>query len=169
MVSQSRYAALLVSMHGHRLYARRDPARMPAADAAAVRAFLDSQRAFQAELLMALRADPRTAPAATDELVERNSLLIWTWDYLSLALCLNWAPATAQGCPTASGEPVDLELTAGAEPDQLRLDPWPFADRSLKLRCEGRRLDEASPDETALRSAFELARFQTLELELVPA
>ena len=38
---------------------------------------------------------------------ERNSLLVWTLDYLSLALCLDWAPATIQETPTADGE-VDL-------------------------------------------------------------
>src|SRR5260370_4768224 len=114
MLSQSRYAALLVSLHGARLYARRDLERVSPSDAAAVRAFLEGQRAFQPELLSALRGDPRTEPIAADALVERNSLLIWPGDYLSLALCMDLAPATAQGCPTASGDAVDLELSSGS-------------------------------------------------------
>ena len=168
VVSQSRYAALLVSMHGHRLYSRRDLAQLPAADAAAVRDFLAGQEAFQAELLSALRSDPLTAPTASDALVERNSLLVWTWDFLSLALCLDWAPVTAKGCPVASGEPVDLELSPGAQPGQARLDPWPFAGERVSLRCEGRRLGAGSPDEASLRAAFEQAPWETLRLDLVP-
>jgi len=167
MLSQSRYAALLVSMHGFRLYARRDRSRMSTADAAAVQSFLDGQRRFQSELLASLGSDPRSAPAASDAVVERNSLLIWTWDYLSLALCLGWAPATAKGCPT-HGEPVELELTAGSEPGELRLDPWPFAAGALKVHCEGRRLAPGFDDADSMRSAFEQAPFQTLELQLVP-
>ena len=167
MLSQSRYAALLTSMHGARLYSRRDVSRLAPPEADAIRAFLDGQRRFQSEILASLRADPCAAPWAADELVERNSLLIWTWDYLSLALCLNWAPATAQGCPTA-GEPVDLELTPGREPGELHLDPWPFAAGALTVHCEGRRLTPGCDDEASLRSAFERAPFQTLELRLVP-
>jgi hypothetical protein len=167
LLSQSRYAALLVSMHGHRLYARRDLNQAPPADAGAIRAFLEGQRAFQAELLERLRADPRTAPVATDELVERNSQLIWTWDYLSLAVCLGWAPVAAKGCPT-SAEPVDLELTAGEKPGQVRLDPWPFSSDELTVHCEGRRLSSACADEPTLREAFGRAAWETLEVQLVP-
>lgn len=169
MLSQSRYAALLVSMHGWRLYERRDLTRASPSDAAAIRTFMREQEDFQAALLDRLRADPRTAPAATDELVERNSRLIWTWDYLSLALCLGWLPSTAKGCPSAGGEQVDLQLRAGAEPGRLRLEPWPFSAPELSVRCEGRRLGQPFPDEEALRSAFERAPFETLELHLEPA
>ncbi len=169
MLSQSRYAALLVSMHGFRLYQRRDLNRASPSDAAAIRAFLREQRAFQEELLGRLRADQRTAPWTAERLVERNSLLIWTWDYLSLALCLGWAPATAKGCPTAEGEQVDLELSAGPVPGLLRLEPWPFSVGAVSVRCEGRRLEPGFSDETAMRSAFERAPFETLELRLEPA
>lgn len=168
MLSQSRYAALLVSLHGWRLYQRRDLDRASPGDAARIRAFLDQQRAFQAELLDALRADPATAPSAREERVERNSLLIWTWDYLSLALCLDWLPATAKGCPTAAG-PVDLELTAGPAPGEVRLDPWPFAEPSLTVQCEGRRLRGWFADQPSLRTALAQAAWETLRFRLVGA
>jgi len=168
MLSQSRYAALLVSMHGFRLYARRNLDRVAPSDADAIRAFLEAQRHFQSQILAWLRADPRSAPAASDEVVERNSLLIWTWDYLSLGLCLDWAPATAKGCPT-SGAAVDLELTAGSEPGQLQLDPWPFATPTLTVHCEGRRLHQRYDSQAALRAALAQAPWETLEFQLSPA
>jgi hypothetical protein len=167
MLSQSRYAALLVSRHGWRLYSRRDLDRLPAGDAQAIRSFLRAQEEFQRQLLAALRADPASAALAEDGLVERNSMLIWTWDYLSLALCLNWSPALARRAPTADGE-VDLELVRGEDPWRWRLDPWPFARTVVEVGCEGRRLDRRSPSEAALREAFARARWETLEFRLEP-
>jgi hypothetical protein len=159
IVSQSRYAALLVSMHGSRLYARRDLDRLSAEDRDAVRAFLAGQRAFQQELIDALDIDPAE--------VERNSLLIWTWDYVSLAVCLDWAPATARDCPTATGT-VDLQIAPGPEPGIVRLDPWPFDAGSLTVRCEGRRLRQRHKDEESMRADFATRPSETLEFRLMP-
>jgi hypothetical protein len=155
LLTQSRYAALLVSMHGSRLYARRDLDRVPPSDADAIRAFLLEQLEFQRGLIATLGAEPAE--------IERNSLLVWTWDYLSLALCLDWAPATAKGCPTAEGT-VDLELTGDG--GRLSVDPWPFSVPELTVRCEGRRLPGRFADEDALRAEFAAAPWETLEFEL---
>jgi hypothetical protein len=84
VLQQSRYAALLVSMHGTALYERRD------LDDARVRAFLDGQAELRARLLDTLRTDPHTASFATDEIVRRNQQLVWRWDSLSLGLLLEW-------------------------------------------------------------------------------
>jgi hypothetical protein len=165
LISQSRYAALLVSMHGWRLYARRDLDPLAPADAELVRFFLASQREFQRGLVDLLRADPTTAPVAGDALVERNSLLIWTWDYMSLALCLGWGPVTAKAVPTATAH-VDLELTPGRVPRRVVVEPWPFRFPSLTVRCEGRRLADRYDSEEQLRAAFRQAPWETLELRL---
>jgi len=165
LVSQSRYVALLVSMHGRRLYERRDLDRLPVEEADAVRRFLAGQREFQAQLIASLREDPAAAAHAGEQQLERNSLLIWTWDYLSLALCLRWQPATAKGTPTADGK-VDLELTIGADGCTHHVEPWPFATNTITVRCEGRRLTGRSAEAGELRAAFERAPWETLELRL---
>src|SRR5947209_5990721 len=64
ILSQSRYAALLVSMHGWRLYLQRDLGKLAQADADAVRAYMDQQRGFQEDLLATLRDDEITAAHA---------------------------------------------------------------------------------------------------------
>jgi hypothetical protein len=51
LLTQSRYAALFVSLHGTALYERRDLARMPPADAGVVRAYLARERALQERLI----------------------------------------------------------------------------------------------------------------------
>jgi len=123
MLSQSRYAALLVSMHGTALYERWPPEDPD--DKRLVQAFLDEQHALQSKLAEGLDTDQ----------VRRNQRLIFAWDYISLALCLDWAPAEVKDVPTAR-EPVTLALT-----EQGELDPWPFRDERVELRAEGRRLE----------------------------
>src|SRR3954465_12916444 len=80
VLPQSRYAALLVSMHGTALYGMRDLDRMEPDDAGKVRAYLSGQQELQRRLGEGL--DPTQ--------VERNQQLIWALDFLSLALCLRW-------------------------------------------------------------------------------
>ncbi|HEY1511593.1 MAG TPA: DUF3891 family protein [Solirubrobacteraceae bacterium] len=167
LLRQSRYAALLVSMHGTRLYAHRDLSALPRSEAALVREFLDDQHRFQHELLATLRGDPRTAGSVTDPLVARNSGLIGTWDALSLAICLDYAPYTVTEVPTATGPDIDLGLTA-CGPGQLTLDPWPLGVASLEVRCEGQRLSGGYEDDGALRAALASAPWETLEFELRP-
>jgi Protein of unknown function (DUF3891) len=168
LVRQSRYAALLASIHGSRLYQHRDLDKLPAAEADAVRGFLSEQRRFQDELLLSLRADPVTAREAAEEVVARNSRLVWIWDTLSLAICLRWAPYTATEVPAAR-EPVEIHLTGGDRPEKLTLDPWPFASGVVIARCEGQRLTARYDSDGALRDALAIAPWETLDFELSPA
>jgi hypothetical protein len=121
MLVQDRYAALLVSMHGVALYERRDLDALEEGEADAVRSFMDGQRAFQRELAASL--------GVSGEEMERNQKLIWVFDSLSLALLLDW-------------DPFEVE---GVERRGATLDPWPFGEEALTLRCDGRRLQRGAP------------------------
>jgi Protein of unknown function (DUF3891) len=143
VLMQSRYAALLVSMHGTALYERRN------LDLDEVRAFLDGQRELQERLLAGLDADE----------VRRNQRLVWTWDSLSLGLLLDWAPFELKDVPTAEGR-VDIQVRDGT------LDPWPFAQPRIAVKCEGRRLTGRYEDEATMREALAAAPWVTIELEL---
>ena len=151
LLAQSRYAALLVSMHGIALYERRNLDAMSADDANAVRAYLASQRALQEDLIASLGADAAE--------VRRNQRLVWTWDFLSLALCLNWAPTEIGGVPS-SDEPLTLALHDGT------IEPWPFAADRVAVHTEGRRLEGRFDDEATMRAALAAAPWQTLRFEL---
>lgn len=169
VLPQSRYAALLASMHGSSLYEMRDPDKLNADDAAIVCDFLDGQRAVQERLVAGLRADPATAVSASDEALARNRRLIWIWDAFSLALCLDWAPHTLRGVPAAGVSRVDVDLTPGADERTVVVDPWPFGGSSVRVRCEGRQLAGRFADEAEMRAALDAAEWVTLEWELVPA
>lgn len=166
VLTQSRYAAVLVSMHGAGLYERRDLSDASPGDAAAVHRFLAGQREFQERLVGALLADPRSAPGAATEAIACNSRLVWTWDALSLALLLGWAPYRLEGVPTAGAQvAVDLVPIEG-EASRFRLDPWPFAADTVELRCEGRRLEGRFDDDEAMRRALDRAPWRSLAFEL---
>jgi hypothetical protein len=162
LITQSRYAALLAALHGRRLYERRDLAVAPAEEAELVRAFLQHSHALEAKLRQDLRADPATAPNATDELIARNSQLLWTWDSLSLALLLDWAPFTLRGVPSAAGDGVDLHLA----PDGT-LDPWPFAGTGqIAVHCDARRLADGYDSDDSLEQALVHAPWETVSFVL---
>jgi len=168
LVSQSRYAALLAAMHGRRLYERTKLEELAPEQAAIVGSFLAESRAFEAQLLASLAADPGTASFADPQLVARNSQLVWTWDLLSLGLCLDWAPCVAHDVPTADGR-VDVQLNADQEPSRLSLDPWPFHSPTLTVRCEGRRITGRFDSDAAMRQGLAQAPWATIEFELVRA
>jgi hypothetical protein len=135
LLAQSRYAALLVSMHGSRLYRRRNLEALETDEAEAVRAYLRGEAQLQEELVASLGAQASA--------VGRNSQLVWTWDFLSLAICLDLAPRTAREVPSLDG-PVDIEITPGPRPRTAILDPWPFRAAELDVHCDARRLDRDS-------------------------
>jgi hypothetical protein len=140
LVAQSRYAALLVSMHGTALYEMRDLNKLSADDADAVRAYLSGQRALQERLSAGLDRDE----------VRRNQRLIWLWDFLSLGLCLGWDDASLD----------DVTLRDGT------IHPWPFRADAVTLRVDGRRLEGSYADEAEMRTALEAAPWEELLFEL---
>ena len=162
LLTQSRYAALLVSLHGSALYERRDLGPMPPVEAGAVRGYLARERAFQARLIELLGADRSR--------VRRNQRLLFAWDGLSLALCLGWRAHVAEEVPTAGDAATEVCLQpATREPgERFVVDPWPFAAGEVGVRCEGRRI--AARHETAreLHTALEEAPPLVLSFTLAP-
>jgi hypothetical protein len=147
LLSQSGYAALLVSMHGTALNERRDPATLSASHGKLVRDYLKRQRRLQATLAGQLGAD-------RGELA-RNQRLLWTWDSLSLALCLRWRELRLRTVPATDGS-LELSLRE-QEPDRFTLDPWPFASQRVEVHCEGRCLHGRFGTEAQLHEALKLA------------
>ncbi len=158
LLAQSRYAALLVSMHGAALYEHRDVSRLGPEDAAAVAGYLSSQRALQERLIDLLGADRAE--------LSRNQRLLAAWDALSLALCLGWDPYTLEEVPGTGEGPAVLRLESSG--DRWTLDPWPFTASELTVRCEGRRLTERHTSRSELEQALADAPHVALSFTLVP-
>jgi hypothetical protein len=160
LLPQSRYAALLVSLHGTLLVER-----FPPDGGGDVQRALSDYRArerdFQVRVLDSLRGDPRYSRHATPEAVERNRELIFAWDGLSLAL-LHGVPSerTVEGHVLA---PVD------GDPSRVTVSPWPFRADAVSLTCEGRLLTDAYASDNDLRRGLAEARWSTIVIRLTPA
>ena len=153
VVAQSPYAALLVSMHGHALYARRDTTEPNAEDSRAVREFLTEQEAFQRDVLEHLGEDAGRA--------RRNQKLVWALDFLSLALFMrDWIPGDV---PSPDG---DLHVEPAG--NGISVAPWPFRAGTVRVRCYGRELKERFQSEAALHEALAAAHWQQLNFALTP-
>jgi hypothetical protein len=149
MLAQSRYAALLASLHGTSLYQRHvNVDAQPPETARMIRSYLDEQRVLQAALAAGL--DPAE--------VDRNRRLILALDGFSLALCHERA-ATLDDVPGPDGAAtIRLEPAAGSTaggrvgrddeavpPDarsrRFTVAPWPFAAERVVVGCEAIGLD----------------------------
>jgi hypothetical protein len=138
VLPQSRYAALLVSLHGTALYEMRDLTKLD--DPTRVTRYLEEQRALQRRLAAGFDADQ----------LQRNQQLLWAWDFLSLGLCLRWEDRSVH----------ELTLRAGT------IDPWPFAADSVHLHTDGRRLEGRYDTQEGLHAALDAAPWVTLDFEL---
>jgi hypothetical protein len=164
----NRYAALLVPLHGTNLYGRfrGDPT---AANGLA-QPFLESQDAFQAELIASLRGDPTYAPYVTDDALRRNQRLVALWDRLSLDICrgLN-QPDRIERVPVADGEQPATIAPIDGDANRFTIDPWPFAGTTLDLIFEGRVLTERFADEVALRTGLANAPWRSVNVRIDPS
>jgi hypothetical protein len=162
VLSQSRYAALLVSLHGTGLYERFPPKSDDPEILAAVADYVTGQVALQRQLAQEL--------GLGDDEMTRNQALLAVFDDISLAICTGarephavpGAPATNEG---DGGVRVPLTLTpSDAATNTYALDPWPFAREQLVLRAEGRRLAGGPyADEPALHEALAAAQVVTVQ------
>lgn len=157
LLTQSAYAALLVSMHGTALYKRRDLDRLSDGDARLIRAYLTAERERQDALRAKLRPD--------EEELARNQRLMWTWDSLSLAVCIPWDPHTATRVPSREGR-VDIQMRSHGDANRFRLAPWPFSQPELRVQCEGRRLAHPFGSAPDLHAALAAASPEKLEFTL---
>lgn len=170
VLPQGRYAALLVSLHGTRLYQRYDAANDLPENARAVQHYLEQERTFQEELLASLRSDPYYTSYASDEIVARNRRLIGIWDALSLAICFGrTSPQSWDQVPTARGTTTLSYSARGDDSATLFLSPWPFHRQSVTLVYEGRYLTETFSDEMLMREYLSLAPWVTLQTTLFPS
>jgi hypothetical protein len=149
LFTQSRVAALCVSLHGTRLYERRDLDQLTPERADAVRAYLAGQRALHQRL--------GDETGVTADEMRALQALMFAWDWLSLALCLKWTPSELGG-------EVPLALR-----DDGTLDPWPFTDDEIELTCEGRRLTGRASSQAELHGLIERAERVDLRFRLAGA
>jgi hypothetical protein len=164
-----RYAALLISLHGTRLYERFTGWKHSPESAQIVQAFLDREYSFQEQLTESLKNDPYYAPHMTPEVIKRNRRLVATWDALSLIVCQNWlGDQQVEQVPVVDGETTLKLININDDPHLFTVSPWPFQESKVTVVYEGRLLREPFTDETAMREALKSDCWVTLSTTLKP-
>jgi Protein of unknown function (DUF3891) len=136
IASEDAYAAVLISMHTFNLltdHADRStiaPAQLPLLDN-----FLDQQKIFQQSLRVKISGDPRFTPEQASETAIRDHFrLLQVTDYLSLLTCVDFRqPAhLLHPLPLRGGGYTQVEAKP-VGPRQFVLDPYPFAEPSIRF------------------------------------
>jgi hypothetical protein len=156
------WPALLISLHGTRIYTQyMNPERLPPDDHAAIDRNAAKEDALQSDWIAKLGATP--------DQVERNSALVAVTDALSLALCFA-DPDKAGEAPMEDGSTREMKLVRQGT-SRWSLDPWPFRDSILTVRCEAICLpaEICWTDEEAMRRDLRNAAWITLAESLLPA
>ena len=167
LLAQSRYAALLVSLHGTSLYERIDPDAYPPEVAAAIRDYVaGEQRAPGVAVRRARRRRGRPQPAAA----------AGARPVLARALPrpgddARGAGRADRGRARARGQDDGRRATTtryrrGPRPSAGPVAPWPFAAERVVVGCEARRLAGPFPDAGAARAALAAAPWVPLRWEL---
>lgn len=145
VLTQSPYAALLVSMHGVAL-SQGKPERQD---------YIAREGQFQQALLTKLEEDPARA--------RRNQQLVWAVDYLALAALTGWTPRTVFPAPDHA---LDV---GGREPLHLTVDPWPLNVPALSVPYRGRILDTPSATQAELDEQLDAAPWTDILVIWSPA
>jgi hypothetical protein len=156
LAERSPYAALLTVNHHMSFYSRPSAIGLLSPRGRLVKRHLDRSGAYRDEL--------RARVDAGDDEIERNWRLVRGWDAISHDLLHERAPATRQ-VPAASG-PAEIHLKRSD--GSHTMEPWPFAQPEVTVRCPGRLLTETFSDQEEMRTALAQAPRITLEYELRP-
>ncbi|MDQ6906010.1 MAG: DUF3891 family protein [Chloroflexota bacterium] len=174
MLTQSRYAALLVSRHGVWIFSQYDRPPDDPAERAAVAAYLHRERAFQSRIRASLAAEPAYREAVRPPTLRQSHFVFTIWDRIAVHACYGM-PVPEWGVPAVyrwdrvpiSGGTMPLTLSFVA-PDRWTLDPWPITVDELRLVGEGRLLRNHYGNETEMREALEIAPWVRWESVIAP-
>jgi hypothetical protein len=156
LLTQSPFAALVCSMHGHALYADDDTLEPDAEDSEAVKAFVEHCERFEASLKRQMGVDDTTA--------RHTQKLVWAVDFLSLSCFMDWDPDSVPA-PTTTTDLTDIKVLR--EGTTLYVDPWPFDRETLTVEAAGRHIDP-QPSQQALHAALDEAPWEILSYSLRP-
>lgn len=166
---QSRYAALLVSLHCTALYEQRlRYVDDPPAQKTQIRSFVSERHAWEQRLISALETHPHYGLAVQHGHLALNLRLLQVWDYLSLLVCMGPVfEQTLEDVPVGEHERAILRIAANG-PRGLALDPYPL-DQPLAVWIDARPCAEETFDSVdAFRDRLAETSYKPLMLELEP-
>ncbi|EEF61334.1 DUF3891 family protein [Pedosphaera parvula] len=166
VLKYDRYAALLVSMHFTWL-CESQPSQVDE-DRSLEKKFRGEQEQLQTSIITSLENDYYYGPLSGEGMIQRNRELVSLWDWLSLLLCMGLQEERVIENVRTAGGVTHLKLCPKDESGtRVSVEPWPFQDDSVSLRCEGRQLVQTYSRRGELQEALRAASPVTLKFELV--
>jgi hypothetical protein len=165
LAEQSRYSALLVSMHARFLVEgrlRNNPGS--ADDTARLTAFLETQHHWEASTVRALETLPYYTAGCQRQALEANLRLLQIFDWLSLLLCMNTlTEAVIVDVPgQTSNHRLEIRLRP-SERHRFTVDPWPFNQNHFEVMVQAHQLPAATFDsDEAYQAAWRSAEVNPL-------
>lgn len=168
MLQFGRYPALLVSRHFTGLVHRNGLSGTPEEERL-LKEFLERQEEFQTSLETSLANDFYYGEFSTEEILLHHQQLVSLWDWVSLLLCHGLEQPQVIPWSAWKKGGVELKLTPlEQEGARVKVEPWPFAARSVELVCEGRHLLRSYTDENEMREGLRAVAPVVLGLRLEP-
>lgn len=125
---QSRWVALLTSMHMSYLYESRR------GESKATDTFLDEQQELQQNCFKSIGITQKEAKQA-------YAIMQWC-DRLSLILCRNELPADERTLEITTGPNEEVYFVKQLNTEMVHVEPWPFAQQRLEVQAEYRVLEQ---------------------------
>ncbi|HEY9125501.1 MAG TPA: DUF3891 family protein [Acidobacteriaceae bacterium] len=167
---QDAYAGLLVALHTYNLLTERaDRSTIKAEQLPLLDAFLEGQRAYQAELRERIAGDVTLSDdECADAMIQDHFRLLQACDNLSLLTCVAFDKPAHLLHPLRRNdvEASEVRVTpVGVR--EFRLEPWPFAETELRFTFPARFVEgERFADSLELETAFVKAPVEVLEVVL---
>ena len=170
VAEQDPYAGLLIAMHTYNLLtAHADRSTIAADQLPLLDVFLDSQRAYQQELVARIEGDDSLTPIEKDaDTVLEHFRLLQACDNLSLLSCVDFAsPANLlHPLPQNGGGAVEIQVVPIAS-RRFRLEPWPFVGDDVSFQFPARHVSgHRFASHGDLETVFALAPVESLEVKL---
>jgi hypothetical protein len=171
VAEEDPYAGLLIALHTYNLLtAHADRSTIAPDGLVLLDAFLERQRAYQAELRDAIAADSSLRPLEADEqTILEHFRLLQACDNLSLLTCVAFAaPAHLLHPLPLNGGGSETVKVLPVAPRHFRLDPWPFSAPALSFAFPARHVDgKLFADAKSLERAYFAAPIESLTVKLV--
>jgi hypothetical protein len=170
IAEKDAYAGLLIALHTHNLLTvHADRSTIAADQLPLLDTFLESQRAYQKQLMVRIEADPSLKLEEKDrERIEEHFRLLQACDNLSLITCVDFGAQAdlLHPLPVKNGDAVEVRVEP-LGPRNFRLTPWPFEEErktfSFPVRHVEGELFESSAD---LEAAFHRTKVETLTVAM---
>jgi hypothetical protein len=170
IAEQDPYAGLLISMHTYNLLTEHaDRSTIAPSDLGLLDAFLNRQRAHQAQLRAEITADSSLKDEEkSEQTILEHFRLLQACDNLSLLACVAFDKPShlLHPLPLNGGSTAEVQVLPIA-PRHFRLSPWPFSEDELIFSFPARHVaGKRFGSSTELEAAFASATEQRLTVTL---